>query len=105
MKYYKVVVLSLVLIGCSISSAGPSRSHKAYEKGDYPEAIRLVDRALNVYEYTDEDKANLYFIKANSYLKLNEKENALGTLTYITEQYPETESAYKSVALLESIEK
>ena len=68
------------------------------------QAIRLVDRALIGYECTDEDKADLCVIKANSYLKLNENEKALGALNFITENYPKTESAYKASALLDSNE-
>ncbi|WP_158968663.1 tol-pal system YbgF family protein [Paraglaciecola sp. L3A3] len=98
-------MISLNLIGCSLGPSAANRSHKAYIAGEYAESIRLANRALSTYEYDKEEKANLLYLKADSYAKLNRYTDAYGIIQYIFKTYPETEAFYRAKTLITSVAK
>ena len=75
----------------------------AYNRGDYNEAINRANQALSRSDYNNEEKANLLFVKMESYAQLGKYVTALGVITYIIEKFPDTEGAHKSKALLATV--
>jgi tetratricopeptide (TPR) repeat protein len=100
-----LLVICLTQAGCSLGPSAASRSYKAYNAGEYEESLRLTNRALSTYEYSQEDKANLLFLKADNYVKLKQPANALGIVLYIIETYPNTEAYFRAKTLLASLKK
>ncbi len=95
-----LLCVSIITTGCSLAPSAANRSYKAYDNGDYKESIRLVNRALSTYEYDDLEKANLLYLKAQGYAKLNSFVDAAGVLAYILKHFPDTEAAYRATVLM-----
>lgn len=98
-----IFVICLFQTACSLAPSAANRSYKAYNAGNYEESLRLANRAISTYEYTDEDKANLLFLKAESYAKLKQSSNAMGVLIYIVKTYPDSEASYRAKSLLATL--
>ena len=78
-------------------------ANKRFNQGEYEEAIDQVERSLRTYEYSDEIKAKLLFIKSISYGKLGDPASAISILEYIVYKYPETEYGFRSITILKSL--
>jgi tetratricopeptide (TPR) repeat protein len=104
----KLIILTLLIItsSCStiLSDGASIQAYNAHKRGNYKKAIQLVSQALEMYEYSNEAKANMLFIKAESYARINEDTSALGVLTYIISTYPNSEAAHKASVLLMSVD-
>lgn len=109
MKIFLLIIALTVFSGCSstASKGAMSRAEKNLNKGDYQDTISIVDRAMRTYgdTYSDEQKARLLFLKAQSYQKLRDKDNYLITMSYLIKKYPETEHGYKANFILNKIGK
>ncbi|MCF2948916.1 hypothetical protein L0668_12415 [Paraglaciecola aquimarina] len=105
MKNVKIIflVISFLQVGCSLAPSAASISQKLYNAGEYAKSIRKANYALSTYEYNAEEKANLVFLKAKSYAKLEQYTDAFGTIQYLMQSYPETEAFYRAKALMSSI--
>jgi len=97
-----LMLVCLFQTGCSLAPSAANWSYKAFDAHDYKESLRLANRALIRYEYSREEKANLIFLKGDSYLKLKNPIYASGIFDYIINEYSDTEAAYKARSLLES---
>lgn len=78
------LLVSMILLSCSLAPSAANRSYKAFDSGNYKESIRLVNRALSTYEYSDGEKADLL---------------------YLLETFPETEAAYRAKVLMGAVKK
>lgn len=98
--------LILSLLGCAsmVKEGAMIGANKHFANAEYEEAIYRVEWALRNYDYSDEEKARLFFIKSSSYLKLGDVASAVSILEYITFKFPETEYGFRCKAILESIE-
>ncbi|MBU2713907.1 tetratricopeptide repeat protein [Zooshikella harenae] len=98
MKKLLWVILALTLTGCgSMARDGAFiRAQNNFSDGDFEETIEISDRALRMYEYDNEAKAQLLFLKAQSYQKLNKSAEARTTYQFIIDKYPNTEYAYRA---------
>jgi len=102
MRGLSIVLIFIVLSGCaSVASVGAiSRANSNYSKGDYNDTISIADHALRAYDYTDEEKAELLFLKASSYVELDDIDAGYATMRYIADKYPDTEHGYRVLQIL-----
>jgi len=98
-----IIALCVVFASCAIVREGALiEAYNAHKKGKYKKTIQLVSQALGSYKYSDETRADMLFIKADSYAQINDYASALGVLTYIINTYPDSEAAHKASILLMS---
>ena len=102
MRILSIILIAIMLAGCaSAASQGAlRRAQKNYLKGDYTDTVAIADRALRSYDYTDEQKAELLFLKGSSYQKLDDIDAALATMKYVVDKYPDTEHGYRAAQAL-----
>jgi len=104
MKYFFIIVILFVLTGCtSFVKKGAIYSVQSnFVDGNYVQVIKKVEKSINMYDYSDENKAKLLYLKAVSYGKLANYEAKLSTLKYILFKFPMTEYGFRSATILES---
>lgn len=95
---------SLTACGSMAKNGAQSRAFNNYQEGEYQDTIDIVERALRSYEYSDEDKARLLYLKALSYDRLGDSKTAFVTLTYIVFKFPETEFGFRANAEIKTLE-
>jgi len=105
MRILSIILIAIMLSGCAATASrgAISRANSNYLKGDYTDTIAISDRALRSYDYTDEEKAELLFLKASSYMKLEDFDATVSTMKYIVDKYPDTEHGYRAVQILSRI--
>jgi hypothetical protein len=93
-----------VLTGCASSAKNGAiyRVQSNFADGDYVYVIEKVEISINRYDYSDENKAALLYLKAVSYGKLADYEAKLSTLKYIVFKFPMTEYGFRAAAILEA---
>ncbi len=79
------------------------RVHNNYNDGDCKDVISIVDRAVRVYDYNDERKAELLFIKAKCYEKTKDFEGALALHGYIAYTFPKTQYGFRSNLIMNKV--
>ncbi|AWB68338.1 hypothetical protein C2869_18840 [Saccharobesus litoralis] len=92
MKQVILAIAALMLVACA-ANGGLGNAQKLFNKGDYQSAILKIDRILDKYEYPEETKAQIYLMKAQSYEKLGQMENARSVYRYIEQNF-KSSSAY-----------
>lgn len=105
---YRITICFLLIIssiGCAsmVKEGAIIGAHKHFNNGEYEDAISRVEWAIRNYEYSDEEKAKLFFIKSSSYAKLGDLASAISILEYIVFKFPETEYGFRSVSILQSL--
>ncbi|QHI69923.1 tetratricopeptide repeat protein [Tichowtungia aerotolerans] len=104
MKYISAAIIALLLCGCaSMAQKGALvRAYKNYEKRDYEDVISLVAMSESYKTPTPELKSELAYLKAIALEKLGRKDEAQGIFLYLTEQFPDSEYAYRAKEKLKS---
>ncbi|OZG70699.1 hypothetical protein BTA51_24200 [Hahella sp. CCB-MM4] len=106
-RIYGVIFLTLLLglSGCSsmVKDGAMIRASNNYSDGDYEDTIEIVERSMHMYDYNDEEKSQLLFLKALSFQKLGDVQTAYSVLKYITYKFPETEYGFRAATILESV--
>jgi hypothetical protein len=107
MKKLKIILMFLVtlqiLVSCSIIKDGAIiGAHNAFQKGDYIHSIKEIDVVLSQYDFDDNTRASLIYMKAKNLEKLNEPAQAMSLYNYLVEKYPDTESSYMARAVLQN---
>jgi len=104
MKYFYIITIIFVLTGCASSAKNGAiyRVQSNFADGDYVYVIEKVESSINRYDYSDENKASLLYLKAVSYGKLANYEAKLSTLKYIAFKFPKTEYGFRAAMVLES---
>ena len=100
MKIFTLVTLIMALTACSDGAI--IGANKSFSNGKYAEAITKALHAESKHNYSPIQQAELYFIVAESYAKLNETAKAMAMYKYIVENYPETKFSLLSEAVLEN---
>lgn len=106
MKHVLVLLLAVMLVGCAsmVRDGAIIRAQDNFADGDYADAIAIADRALNAYDYNDDQRAQLLFLKAASYQRMEDYQGALALYRYIAYKYPETEYGFRAATILQSVE-
>ena len=99
------IVILYLTSGCSSLAKNGAliRAENHYAEGAYQDSIHIIERALRQYDYNDEEKSSLLFLKALNYQKVGDHQTAYILLNYIAYTYPETEYGFRSLAILNEI--
>lgn len=98
-----IALISLVIILTACSDGTIIGANKLFNKGEYAAAISKALHAESKYKYTPLQQAELDYIVAESYAKLNEVEKSVAMYKHIVKNYPETKFALLSKTVLEKI--
>ena len=94
----KTIILSLVLLttGCAtvFQTGSISEAYKKYKAQNYEETLKLISQAENVKETRPETKAELTYLKAQTYEKMGQIEKAITLYEYLKEQHADSQYGY-----------
>ena len=96
------VTLSLGACASMIQIASISEAYKMYGREEYDRTLELITRAENTDETTAEMKAELTYLKAQTYEGLGNSEVATILYEYLAEQHRNSQYGYLAVKKLNS---
>ena len=96
MKVITLIALSLLVSACAstMQIASISEAYKNFEKQDYKRTLQLINRAENSKDTTPEMKAELTYLKAQSYEHLGQQKAATTLFEYLVEEHGNSQYAY-----------
>lgn len=101
----KTIALMTIIITLAACSDGVIiGANKLFNKGEYSAAISKALHAESKYDYSPLQQAELDYIVAESYAKLNENEKSVAMYKHIVVSYPETKFALLSKTVLAKIQ-
>ena len=86
--------LSLGACGNLIQTASVSQAYKHYELQRYERTLELIARAENTGETNAEMKAELTYLKAQTYEGLGQGDIAIALYRYLAEQHASSQYGY-----------
>ena len=97
-----LLAATLSLGGCAslIQSASVSEAYKHYELQKYERTLELIIRAENADTMSDEMKAELTYLKAQTYERLGLYETAHTLYEYLAKEHGKTQYGYLAVKQL-----
>ena len=102
----KLVLISLVLltVGCASTSQknAINLAHSNFLDGDYQSTLKHIIEAEQERKLTDEQKAELIYLKAQAYEGLGHREEAEGLYEYLKQEHPNSQYGYLANKMLES---
>jgi len=104
MRILLVFLVLFTLSGCASVARDGSvyGAYNSFEKGNYLKTITRVEESMSMYSHTDDQKAELLFLKMQSYQKLDDMESTVGILKYLAEAFPKTEHGFRAQQTLKS---
>lgn len=98
MNMWKLLMLVnlFLLTACTglIQSTSISEAYKKFEAQDFKQTLELISRAENFKETTPEMKAELTYLKANSYESLGQKTIANALYEYLVKEHKGSQYSY-----------
>ena len=98
MTIQKVFLLALILSlgACAslIQSTSISEAYKKYARQEFDRTVELITRAGNAQETTPEMKAELTYLKAQTYESLGQQEVANTLYQYLVDQHKDSQYGY-----------
>ena len=98
MTIQKVFLLALILSlgACAslIQSTSITDAYKKYELQEFDRTLELITRAENAQETTPEMKAELTYLKAQTYESLGQQEVANTLYQYLVDQHKDSQYGY-----------
>ena len=93
MKIAVLLSLAILLSGCAttLHTASVSEAHKKYEAQKYDDTLRLIRQAHSVKEASPETRAELTYLKAQTYEQMGHIETAKTLYEYLTEQHADSQ--------------
>ncbi|WP_417448509.1 tetratricopeptide repeat protein [Idiomarina abyssalis] len=103
MKKIFVIALLLVISGCAsqVQKGSIQLAYSNYEDRDYQDTLKYISQAENVRDTSQELKAELTFLKAQTYEKMGDYEKAQSLYLYLKEQHKESQYGYLASKRLE----
>lgn len=103
MKKVVLVGLILSLAGCaSLAQTGSvSKAYETYERGRYAKTLKLITQAENFSTVTPELRAELTYLRAQTYRKLSQNEKAYTLFEYLKDQHKDSQYGYLAAKHLE----
>lgn len=102
----KTLIFSFVVLvtGCTsfAQTASIEKAYEQYETQDYEDTLELIIRAENVKETTSEMKAELTYLKAQTYEKLGQPEKAATLYEYLKDQHADSQYGYLAIKKLKT---
>ena len=95
-KKILVLVLTLFITACAstIQSASISEAYKKYELQQFEKVLELIIRAENARETSPEMKAELTYLKAQTYESLGQQKIANVLYEYLVAQHKDSQYHY-----------
>ena len=101
----KIFLASLVLLvtGCAsvLQTASISQAYENYEDKDYEETLKLISQAESISKTTPELKAELTYLKAQTYEEMGQYETAETLYEYLKDQHKDSQYGYLAAKWLE----
>ena len=96
MKKVLLLTLTLFATACAstIQSASVSEAYKRFELQDFERTLELISRAENIRETNPEMKAELTYLKAQTYERLGRQETAKTLYEYLAEEHQDSQYGY-----------
>lgn len=96
MKALFLVALTLLVTSCAstIQSASISEAYKKFELQDYSRALELITRAENANDTSPDMRAELTYLKAQTYENMGQQETANTLFKYLVEKQANSQYAY-----------
>jgi len=97
-----LLAATLSLGGCAslIQSASVSEAYKHYDLQKYKRTLELITQAENADAMSDEMKAELTYLRAQTYEKLGLKETAQTLYEYLAREHSNSQYGYLAVKQL-----
>jgi hypothetical protein len=97
-----VLVLTLFVTACAstIQSASISEAYKKYELQQFEKALELIIRAENSRETLPEMKAELTYLKAQTYESLGQQKIANALYEYLLIRHQDSQYSYLAIKKL-----
>jgi len=89
-----ITALTLVACAGTMQTASVLEAYKKYENQDYEQTLVLIKRAENAKETTKEMKAELTYLKAQTYENLGQIDLARTLYKYLSEQHSDSQYGY-----------
>lgn len=104
----KIVLISIMLLaaGCSsatMQKASVSLAYSNFDDGDYQDTLYYISQAENEQKPTPELKAELAYLKAQTYEKMGEKRKAIGLYEYLRDRHSKSQYGYLARKRLKSL--
>ena len=101
----QIVIFSFVflIVGCAntMQTASIVKAYKEFDAEDYEETLELIVLAENAQATTPEMKAELTYLKAQSYEKLGDRKKATTLYEYLKEEHADSQYGYHATKRLE----
>jgi lipoprotein NlpI len=97
-----ILAATLSLGGCAslIQSASVSEAYKHYELQKYERTLELITQAENADAMSDDMKAELTYLKAQTYERLGLYDTAQALYEYLAKEHGKTQYGYIAVKQL-----
>jgi tetratricopeptide (TPR) repeat protein len=101
-----LVAIVFMLIGCAgvLQSGSLNDAYESYNAEKYEEALKKIRLAENLNKMTPELRAELTYLKAQTYEKMGRKNSAVTLYQYLKEQHPESQYGFLAAQILTKIE-
>jgi len=103
MKKVIIAVISIFVIGCSatVQKGAISLAYSNYEARDYEDTLKYISQAENERQPSVELKAELTYLKAQTYERLGEYGKAKSLYEYLKNEHKSSQYGYLASQRLE----
>lgn len=103
MKQIVIFILVFLIVGCAntMQTASVIEAYKEFNAEDYEKTLELITQAENAKATTPEMKAELTYLKAQSYEKLGYRKKANTLYEYLKEEHANSQYGYLATKRLE----
>jgi tetratricopeptide (TPR) repeat protein len=106
LKCSGMLICITFLAGCGMAQRGAMIwAYSDIEKGKYESALQNLSEAEGYEEPAPELKAEILYLRAVCYANLGRRIEAVGTLKYIIDKFPDSSYAYQAKETLLQLEK
>lgn len=104
MKKILIVSLALLVVGCAsaVQTGSISQAYENYEGKNYEETLKSIRLAENISTITPELKAELTYLKAQTYEEMGRYETAQTLYKYLKNQHGDSQYGYFAAKRLET---
>ena len=105
MKKIMISALFITLAACSgmQQKGAVSLAYSNFQDRDYEDTLKYISQAENVRDTNPELKAELTYLKAQTYEKMGQYEKAKSIYEYLSEQHAKSQYGYLAAKRLKEI--
>ena len=101
----KIIILSLSILLCAcaaqVQKGAVQLAYSNFEDRDYEDTLKYINQAENARTTSTELKAELIYLKAQTYEKMGSYDQAISLYKYLVEQHYKSQYAYLAKEKLE----